>query len=284
MIDVPMIDTHLHLCDKRQFSYRWLGDNPEIDRSFLLEDYDAATGSLNIVGMVFMEYLADTWEQAIQEAEWVHRLSQRDPRIRGIIARAPLHLGDGTRAHLDRLKRNPLVKGIRHILQSEDELDFCLRPEFVAGTRMLADYGFIFHICITHEQLPYVLQLVDQCPSVQFALDHIGKPAIGLRLLEPWKTHMEALAAHPNVVCKISGMITEAQYDGWTKEDLLPYIEHSIACFGFDRVMFGGDWPVCTLAGQLTDWVDALQWALGKYSAEERARLFHDNAVRIYEL
>jgi L-fuconolactonase len=284
MTDTPIIDTHLHLCDKDLFSYRWLSDVPGIDRSFLLDDYDAATGSLNVVGMVYMEYVTDTWDQAIQEAEWVYGLSQREPRIRGIIARAPLHLGDGTRAHLDRLRRNPLVKGVRHILQFEDALDFCLRPEFVAGTRMLADYGFVCHICITHEHLPYVVQLVDRCPKVRFALDHVGKPAIRLGLQEPWQTHMQALAVHPNVVCKISGMITEADHTGWTKEDLAPYIHHTVACFGFKRLMFGGDWPVCTLAGQLTDWVAALRWVLEAYSTEERAGLFHDNAVRVYAL
>ena len=284
MIEIPIIDTHLHLCNKSRFTYSWLNDSPKLDRSFLPDDYSEATGSLNVVGMVFMEYVIDTWEQAIEEAQWVYDLSNEEPRIKGIIARAPLHLGDGSRAYLERLRSNPLVKGVRQILQFEEGLDFCLKPEFVLGTRILSEFGFFFHICISYEHFPYVIQLVDQCPDVRFVLDHIGKPNIKDGVLEPWKTHLRTLSEFPNVVCKISGLITEADNEDWTKEDLKPYIDHSIDSFGFDRVIYGGDWPVCTLAGQYTDWTDALEWALGAVSDEEKTKLLHDNAVGLYQL
>jgi len=282
--DIPAIDTHLHLCDMNRFDYTWLEGIAELGRSFLLEDYNKETAALNIVGMVFMEYVTATWDQAVAEANWVYELSKTDPRIKGIVARAPLQMGKACVKYLDLLKSIPLVKGIRRVLQDEAELDFCLKPGFIEGTRLLAEYDLYCHICITHEFMPFVIQLVERCPDVNFVLDHLGKPDIKGQVLEPWKTNLKTFSGFPNTLCKISGMITEADHDNWKAEDLKPYIDTAVECFGFDRLIYGGDWPVCTRAGTYLDWVNALSWTLKDFSEDEKKKFLHDNAIKVYGL
>jgi L-fuconolactonase len=278
-----MVDTHVHLWDPNRFRYPWLEDRPALNRPFLLSDYDRACGSLPITRMVFMQCEAVP-SQGLDEARWVLELAQEEPRLQGIIAWAPLEQGEASRPWLDELGRNPLVKGVRRLIQGESDPEFCLQPDFVQGVRMLADYGMSFDLCIAHTQLAQTLRMVAQCPEVSFILDHLGKPDIKGQVWEPWATEMKALSEYPNVVCKISGMITEADHEKWTPEDLKPYVDHVIGCFGFDRVLYGGDWPVVTLAGEYQEWVAALEWSLADYSADERKKLFHDNAVRVYRI
>jgi L-fuconolactonase len=267
-----------------RFTYPWLEGKAELDRSFLLNDYDKETESLNITGMIFMEYVTATWDQAVEEAKWVYALSKKDPRIKGIIARAPLEMGKACVKYLDLLKSIPLVKGIRRVLQDEPELDFCLNPGFIEGTGLLAEYDLYCHICITHEFLAFVNRLVERCPNVNFVLDHLGKPDIKGRVLEPWKKNLKIFSGFPNTLCKISGMITEADHDNWKAEDLKPYIDTAVECFGFDRLMFGGDWPVCTRAGSYLDWSNALNIGLTEFSEDEKKKLLYDNAVKVYGL
>jgi L-fuconolactonase len=141
-----------------------------------------------------------------------------------------------------------------------------------------------FDICIFHHQLPNTLEMVRRCPEVSFILDHIAKPGIKAGLAEPWRRQVRELAALPNVVCKLSGVTTEADHANWTREQLRPYIDHVIDCFGFDRIMYGGDWPVSELAGKYTDWVNVLDWATEGCSSAEKRKLFRDNAIRAYRL
>jgi L-fuconolactonase len=150
--------------------------------------------------------------------------------------------------------------------------------------QLLATYGLSFDICISHSQLANTIKLVAQCPNVQFILDHIGKPDIKNHLLDPWRAEMKTLASFPNVWCKVSGLVTEADHQQWTRDDLKPYIDHVISCFGFDRVIYGGDWPVAYQATDYPRWVETLAWAVSGCSDSELRRLFHDNAVTFYRL
>ena len=151
-----------------------------------------------------------------------------------------------TRVHeeLVALAQFPLVKGVRRNLQSETDANFCLRPDFIAGVHALAEFDFSFDLCVAHYQLPAVTELVRCCPEVCFILDHCGKPAIREQIFEPWAGQMILLAALPNVACKISGLLTEANLANWKASEVQPYVRHAIHCFGFNRVLFGGDWPV----------------------------------------
>ena len=283
MIDFPLVDTHLHLWDPARLHYAWLDEVPAIKRRFDLEDYRQACGEVEVAKMVFLQCEADP-AQAQQEADWIASLAEHDTRLQGIIPRAPLETGDQAREAVEKLAQNPLVKGVRRLIQSEPELDFCLQPDFIQGVQMLAEFGLSFDICITHIQLENTIQLVQQCPEVSFVLDHIGKPDIKGKQLDPWRAQMRQLAALPNVWCKVSGLVTEADLEQWQPADLRPYLSHVFETFGFDRVMYGGDWPVVVLASTLERWMQTLGAEVESCSASEKRKLFHDNGVAFYRL
>jgi L-fuconolactonase len=176
------------------------------------------------------------------------------------------------------------VRGVRRLIQNQPDPDFCVRPDFIAGLKLLAPHNFVFDICVLHHHLPNVIKMVAECPELSFVLDHIGKPAIKAGLRDPWRQHMRELARLPNVVCKISGVATEADHKSWTRDQLRPYIAHAIECFGFDRSLYGGDWHVLELAGTYPDWVDIVDWLTADASPVERQKLFRDNTIRVYRL
>jgi len=284
MIDFPIVDTHLHVWDTNKLRYPWLDDVPFLNRPYLPEDYREACGPVQVEKMVFVQAEAD-FSLFMEEAEWVTDLAQKeDPRIAGIVPWAPLEKGDAARPDLEKLAANTLIKGIRRIIQFEPDPEFCLQPNFVRGVQALPDYGLHFEICIVHTQMANTIKMVEQCPEVRFILDHIGKPDIKNQVFEPWKQGLKTLSEFPNVWCKMSGLVTEADHKNWTKEDLKPYIDHVMECFGFDRVMFGGDWPVAYQATEYPRWVETLEWAVRGCSGEELKKLFHDNAVVFYRL
>ena len=283
MLNFPIIDTHVHFWDPNHLRYSWLDDNGLLNQTYGLEAFNELTNPVEVEQIVFVEAGADTG-QALAESEWVSSLAKIDPRITGIVAHAPLENGEDVRPYLKQLGANPLIKGVRRLLQGEEDNAFCLRPGFVDGVQALPDYGLSFDICIYHHQMANVIKLVEQCPDVQFILDHIGKPDIKAQLFSPWRTEIKQLAQFPNVWCKISGLVTEADHAQWTPEDLHPYIGHVIKSFGYDRVMFGGDWPVARLAAEYPRWVEVLDSAIVGCSDAEKQKLFHDNAIACYRL
>ncbi|MBM3190286.1 MAG: amidohydrolase [Chloroflexi bacterium] len=283
MPDFPIVDTHLHVWDTTRLSYPWLASIPLLNKPYLLADYDRACGSVAVERMVFVQAEAD-FSQYRQETAWVSELAEQDHRLQGIVSWAPLEKGDAARQELEELSQNRLVKGIRRIIQFEPDIAFCLRPDFIRGVQALPDYGLSFDICIMHRQMANTIELVRRCPKVQFILDHIGKPDIKHRLLDPWREGLRTLAGFPNVWCKMSGLVTEADHANWSRDDLRPYIEHVIESFGFDRVAFGGDFPVVLQASPWTRWVETLEWALSGCSADELRKVFRDNALAFYRL
>ena len=283
MPNFPIVDTHLHVWDPGRLPYPWLDDIPFLNKPYLLEDYRRACGSVEIEKMVFVQAEVD-FSHYQAETDWVTELSQQDSRLRGIVSWAPLEQGDGARSALEKLAGNPLVKSIRRIIQFEPDPDFCLRPDFIEGLQALPDYDLTFDICIAHVHMSNTLRMVAQCPDVAFILDHIGKPDIAAQLFEPWKRELRQLAAFPNVWCKMSGLVTEADHQHWQREELKPYIDHVLDCFGFDRTMYGGDWPVAYQATEYPRWVETLEWAVEGCSEDELKRLFRDNAIDFYRL
>jgi L-fuconolactonase len=283
MPNFPIVDTHLHVWDPDHLPYPWLDGIPFLNKPYLLEDYRRACGPVEVEKMVFVQAEAD-FSQYQAETDWVTELSQQDPRLQGIVSWAPLEQGDGARPALEKLADNSLVKSIRRIIQFEPDPEFCLRSDFVKGLQALPDYDLTFDICIAHVHMANTLRMVAQCPDVTFILDHIGKPDIAAQLLEPWKQELRQLAAFPNVWCKMSGLVTEADHQHWQREELKPYIDHVLDCFGFDRVMYGGDWPVAYQATEYPRWVETLEWAVKGCSEDELKRLFRENAIDFYRL
>ena len=282
MPDFPIIDTHVHLTNQDRISYSWMSAAPSLDGSHGLKDYEAARGSVDVTAMVFVEVGCDTGDR-LSEVEWITELAATEPRLQGIVAQVLPEGGTAIGPELEVLARNPLVKGIRRVIQEED-LDFCLQPSFLDGLRLLPQHALSFDICISHRHLANVVKMVEACPDVQFVLDHIGKPPIKDQLFEPWKTEIKTLANFPNVSCKISGLSTEADLQNWKRDDLRPYITHIIDCFSFDRVMFGSDWFVSTLASTYGRWVEALDWSVAGCTDTELRQLYVDNARTFYRL
>jgi L-fuconolactonase len=284
MPDFPLIDSHLHLWDPQHFRMSWLDGNAMLDKPYGLTEYREHTQGVAIEGMVYLQVEVEP-AYGLLEARWAAARAVDDPRIKGIVAWAPLEFGAQARAYLDQLvAEGPLVKGVRRLLQSEPDPEYCLRPRFVRGVQLLAEYGLPFDLCIVHTQFPGIIRLVEQCPQVSFVLDHIGKPDIKGHVLDPWRAQIAALAAFPNVMCKVSGMVTEADHEQWTPEDLAPYLAHVLSSFGEDRVMFGGDWPVAFQASTYPRWVATLDALTAGLSPGAKRKLWAENARRFYRL
>jgi L-fuconolactonase len=283
--NIPVVDTHVHFWDIDHLHYEWLKEAPLIHKTLVPEDYVEEIGAANIHKIVFVEGgVATDDAMARQEVNWVNIIAEQETRIQGIVAHASLENGEEARPHLEWLNQQPLVKGVRRLLQGEEDPEFCLQQGFLEGINLLKEYRFSFDICIRHHQLPAVIKLVEQCPGVQFILDHIGKPNIKEKQQDPWRDHIHMLAQLPNIVCKISGAFTEADTKHWQPEDVRPYIEHVIDAFGTDRIMFGSDWPVVRLAANYNEWLNLVKEITKDFSHLEKSKFFQENADIIYRL
>lgn len=283
MIDFAIVDSHVHLADPSRFGYDWTKNAPQLGRLVLPAHLTAAAAPVTIDQFVFVEVDVNL-PQHVDEARWVQSLADADRRLNGIVAALPLERGAEVQGDLEQLLKNRSLRAIRRLIQNQPDADFCIQPKFIEGLKLLARHDLAFDICIFHHQLPNAIKMVQQCPEVRFVLDHIGKPAIKAGQFEPWGANLKALAALPNVSCKISGVATEADHTAWTREQIRPYIVHALECFGADRVMYGSDWHVLELAGTYPQWVEILDWITSGASTDERRKLFRDNAIAFYQL
>src|SRR5215470_12813801 len=292
---MEIIDTHQHLWDLNQLPYSWTSSRPTLNRSFRPSDYQEATRDLTVAKSVHVE--ADVDEDfMLEETLHVLSLARRDDNpIAGVVAAARPEYDD-FRDYIDRVAGQRMLKGVRRILQAEPDR-LSTTTTFVENVRSLEDYGLTFDICVLARQLPQAIRLVKQCPKVEFILDHCGNPNLrsdaGEGEFDEWRERLREIAGLPNVVCKISGIVVNTDLtgpasqpgqQGWTAETLRPAVEHVIACFGWDRVMFGSDWPVCSLAASFKQWVETLSLLTQDAGAENQRKLFYENAVRIYRL
>jgi L-fuconolactonase len=283
MLDFAIIDSHVHLLDQRRFGYSWAAGAPALARDWRLDDLVRAAAPYEIEGIVFVEVDVDD-PQYLDEADWVAATAEADARLKGAVVALPLERGAAIEPEIARVAALKTTRGVRRLIQNQADPDFVLRPPFLEALKLLPKYGLSFDICIFHRQLGKTLEMVRRCPEVSFVLDHIAKPGIKASVIEPWRSEMTELAKLPNVVCKLSGVTTEADHAAWTPAQLRPYIDHAIAGFGADRILYGGDWPVSTLAGDYLQWLTLLEAATTHFSAAERRKLFHDNAARVYRL
>ncbi len=283
MPEFPIIDSHVHLYDLERMRYGWLANAPKINRSHGLADYDEATRQVEIEKFVFAEVAVDPGLH-LEEARFGQELAEVDPRLAGMVAHAPLDKGAAVRADLEALVALPVVRGIRRLIETERDPSFVLSEDFLTAVRMLPEFGLSFDICVKHWQMTYGIELVRRCEGVSFVLDHIGKPDIRNGLRAPWWDQIAELAALPNVVCKISGVVTEADHAAWTPEQVKPYVARAIEVFGFERCMFGSDWTVSELTHRYPDWVAIVDDVVSGASLDERRGLYCDTASRVYRL
>ena len=276
-----LVDTHQHLWNLKQFPYSWCAGIPALNRSFLFPDYAAAASGCRITKTVFMECDVDD-PHPLDEAKHIQKLAAQHPLIHGIIASGRPER-DGFRAHLEELAKLPLVRGVRRVLHTQpDELS--QSTKFVENVRLLPEFGYTFDLCVLARQLSVAIALVRACPKVTFILDHCGVPDVKGHKLDPWRDDIRQLAMQQNVLCKISGLVAYADPATWTHFELKPYVDHVLATFGWDRVVWGGDWPVCTLSAPLARWVEATHALVKQATEDNRAKLLHRNAERVYRV
>ena len=272
-----ILDTHLHLIYQDRFTYGWLDNEPALNRQWTAEDYWAEAEGLGIRRALHMEVdVAET--DMLDETSFALSI---DPRVVGAIANGrPEHAAFP--AYLEQLAALGGVRGMRRLLQFRPP-ELSQQPLFIENVRRLPDFGFTFDLCVKSHELALAEKLAVACPDVQFVLDHCGNPKVAEKEWETWAQPMARIAALPNVVCKVSGILANVT-EGWQVEDLRPYVEHVIALFGWDRVVWGSDHPVVTEFASLTSWVAATRDILAGTSEDEQARLLHRNAERIYRV
>jgi L-fuconolactonase len=283
MLDFPIIDAHVHLLDQVRFGYSWSAGLPALARDWRLDEFLRSAKPYEIEGVVFVEVDVDGGRH-LDEAEWVDGIAAGDGRLKGAVVRLPMEQGAALEPQMARVAALKSVRGVRRVVQGEADPQFLLRPRFVEALKLFPKYGLSFDICVYHAQMAAALEVARGCPEVSFVLDHIGKPAIKDGLVEPWRSQIAEMSRLSNVVCKLSGMITEAEHGAWTPAELQPYIDHVVESFGPDRILYGGDWPVSKLAGDYLQWLTTLEAATAHFSDVERRKLFRDNARRVYRL
>jgi predicted TIM-barrel fold metal-dependent hydrolase len=279
---MKIVDTHQHLWDKDLFHYAWLDPLPALDRSFRIADYREASRGLEIDKTVFVECDVDE-TQMMDEALHALRLADDSGnRIAGIVASGRPEK-DGFEAHVAKLAGHPKIKGVRRILHTGPD-EAGMTAKFAENVARLGKYGLSFDICVLARQLPVAIHLAQKCPDVSFVLDHCGVPEVKDQRLDPWRSRIRELAKFPNVHCKISGLVAYADPANWKAGDLRPFVEHAIESFGWDRVLFGSDWPVCNLTASYVSWVETLLSLTRSAGEENQKKLFHENAIRVYRL
>lgn len=273
------IDAHQHFWCYDPAQYGWINDSMAVlRRDFLPNDLKVEIEAAGVNGVVSVQA-----RQSPAETQWLLSLADQHEFIRGVVGWVPLAAPD-VRAHLDVLAGRPKLKAVRHVVQDEPDPRFLLRADFNAGVAALADYGLAYDILIYVRHLPQAIEFVDRHPQLVFVLDHLAKPRAKERALEPWRANIRRLAERENVYCKLSGLVTEADWHGWTEDLLAIYLETTLEAFGPRRLMFGSDWPVSLLASAYRTWYEVVQRFCGCLSADERDRVFGGTATEAYRL
>jgi predicted TIM-barrel fold metal-dependent hydrolase len=281
---IPIVDTHQHLWDLNKFRLPWIKAGSPLAKSFVMDDYRKTTAGLNVVKAVYMEVDVDPTQQTA-EAEYITDICKRgdSPTVAAVISGRPA--SDGFKKYITQFKDNRYIKGVRQVLHGEGTpAGYCLNEQFIKSVRLLGELGMSFDLCLRSGELLDGAKLIDACPDTRFILDHCGNANVQAKGRSQWQRDIAVVAKRTQVVCKISGIVASAKSGAWTADDLAPIINHTLEVFGPERVMFGGDWPVCTLAASYKQWVEALKSIVRSRSTQEQRKLFHDNAVRFYGL
>ncbi len=282
---LPAIDTHQHLWDLTKFKLGWLKKGAPLDASFTPKEFAEATDGLNVVKAVYME--VDVIEEQQQaEVDYLIELckSKKTPTVAAVVSGRPAT--GGFAGYVAQFKDSKYIKGIRQVLHVDaTPTGFCLKKEYVAGIQLLGELGLSFDFCMRSSDLSDAVKLADKCPDTRFVLDHCGNPKHGFTADETkqWKADLAELAKKKNVVCKVSGFLANGWPKGkWKADDIAPVVNTTIDTFGVDRVMFGGDWPVVTLAGSYKEWLTALRAIIANRPEADQKKILHDNAAKFY--
>jgi len=274
-----VVDCHHHFWRYSLAEYGWIDDSmAAIRRDFLPADLQQEMGTAGVDAVVSVQA-----RQSVDETRWLLDLAAQNPFIAGVVGWVSL-VSPTVAADLAEFAAHPKLVAIRHVLQDEPDPRFMLREDFQAGIRALRAYSLTYDILIYARHLPQTIELVDRHPTQPFVIDHMAKPPIKQRLIEPWARGMRELARRPHVCCKLSGMVTEIGRPHWTVAELRPYVDVVLEAFGPTRVLFGSDWPVCLIDCGYARWMEIVQELIAPLSSGERAAILGDNARRVYRL
>lgn len=274
-----VIDSHHHYWQYNPVEYDWIDDSMKIIRTdFLPEKLEQTIREAGIDGVISVHA-----RQSVEETDLLIEMAHQNKFMKGVVGWLPLIQND-IETYLEKYSGEKILKGLRHVVQGEADPEFILRNDFNRGISLLKKYSFVYDILIVERQLPNTIRFVDQHPDQIFVLDHIAKPIIRKNELSPWKENIQELAKRENVSCKISGMVTEADFTNWTPEQLQPYFNVVLEAFGPDRLLFGSDWPVCLVATSYKNWADLVRETISTFSETEQAKIMGENALMIYDL
>lgn len=274
-----IIDTHQHFWKFNPAEYGWIGPHQDVlRRDFLPSDLEPMIRSSGVTGVVTVQA-----RQKLEETHWLLELAATYHFIKGVVGWVPLIAKELPKI-MEVLAPNTRLKGVRHVLHDEPDDDYMLRDDFNLGIAVLHQFNLIYDILIFERHLPQTIEFVDRHPHQIFVVDHIAKPRIAAGILEPWRKNIRELAARPNIYCKLSGAVTEADHRSWRDADLRPYVDVVLECFGPQRLMFGTDWPVCLLASPYARWVKTVEAMIGSLSDDERDAIWSGTAIKVYGL
>ena len=270
------LDAHQHFWRYDPVQYPWIPRQSALARDWLPRDLTSLQQPLGLDGSIAVQA-----RQSLAESDWLLGLADADEGIHGVVGWVDLQ-AESVEQDLARLARHPKFVGVRHVVQDEPDDRFLLRPAFLRGVKLLPTYGLTYDILIYPKQLPAAIEFVRQFPEQPFVLDHIAKPLIRDGILAPWDEQIRQLAQFPNVMCKLSGMVTEADHQGWTADDFRRYLDVVVEAFTPQRLMWGSDWPVCLLAASYEQVWSLVTDYTSEWSQTDRAALFGSNAARFY--
>jgi len=272
------IDAHQHFWTYKQREYGWI-DEPmaSIRRDFLPADLKPELEKNGFHGSILVQV-----RQNLEETRWMLELAENHPFILGVVGWVDLR-SPRLRAELESFAGNPKLVGIRHIVQSEPD-DFLLQPDFLRGISLLEEFDLAYDILIYTQHLRIAAEFVERFPRQRFVLDHLAKPLIKSGAVDLWARGLRKLASFPNVCAKVSGLVTEADWRTWKREDIRPYLDVAFECFGPSRLIIGSDWPVCTVAASYSQVVKLVTDYLGRYAPEEREAVLGGNAAKFWRL
>jgi L-fuconolactonase len=272
------IDSHQHFWRYDAVQYPWIPKGSPLHRDWLPDDLAPLLAAAGLDGCVAVQA-----RQTLEESRWLLDLAAHAPIIKGVVGWVDLR-SERVGEQLAELAKNPKLRGVRHVVQDEPDVNFMLGADFQRGIGALHQFGLTYDVLVFPIQLPTAIDLVRKFPDQPFVLDHIAKPPIKAGTLDPWRDLIRELAKAPNIMCKVSGMVTEADHAAWQPADFKPFLDVVVDAFGEDRLMFGSDWPVSLLAGSYERVLKLVDDYARQLTPSARAKLFGENARRFYGL
>ena len=274
-----IIDSHQHFWQVGRFDYPWMSS----DLGVLYQDYLPPQLEPILKRNGVEKTVLVQASNSIVESKWLLELSDQYPFIAGVVGWVDLTSSE-VRDQIEQLACHSKFKGVRHLVESEPADDWLTQPSVLRGLNELAAHGLSYDLLVHTRHLPYVHTVAQSCPELRLLIDHMAKPPIGKGEFDIWSKEFRLLAQFENIQCKLSGLVTEANWNSWTTDDLRRYIDFAVDSFGPDRLMFGSDHPVCLLAASYERVLESFREALKDLSGIERNKVFHDNAVNFYRL